>query len=654
MSGIIGIFKRDGFPVKTLVSPSSQQKIKSEGVYGYNLWNAGSVRLGQALFFNKKDQTHFERFPFIDTECGIVFIVEARLDNRNELISECGLQRISSTISDRELVFCVYRRWKEKAPSRILGDWSFAAWHITERKLFLARDHLGMTSLYYYLNEKIFAFSSSRNTLLALNIVPLEIDELHLAKVLTISPGYDDHTNHKYIKSLLPAHTITLTSAHSKLDCYWRMENISELRLRKKEDYIHRFKILFDHAVETRLKSREEEEEKQQGFNEPEIAATLSGGLDSGSVVVTAAQILIKKGNRIKAFTSIPIYETDKYIDPQEWVGNELKLAQATARKAKNVDLYPITSLDLSPIQAIRQALFILNEPGPFACNLFWLLAMRKSAQAHKCKILLHGTMGNYGISWNGSPFSQSILFQMRHFGIKQYIKESIKRYVPTSLLASYRNIRLAKSNWWQFSAIHPDFATRIKLLDHMINSPYSAFSSASPEPLKQRLGYILSSDLGAIPTEISAFYGMESRDPTADIRLLEFILSVPDHIFIDPNTGLDRWLIREAMKDRLPEEVRLNHRKSYQYADIVPRLRASSLEVENTLNELQQGAASAYLDVSYLYKIWDMIKYKDNMETLSKAGNIFTLGIMTGLWVNNFYNGNNINSYPEFNLARS
>ena len=105
----------------------------------------------------------------------------------------------------------------------------------------------------------------------------------------------------------------------------------------------------------------------------------------------------------------------------------------------------------------------------------------------------------------------------------------------------------------------------------------------------------------------------------------------------MDPVTGLDRWLIRAAMKDRLPDEVRLNRRRGRQAADLVPRLRACAAEVEAALDELQRGPAAAYIDVTYVREVWQLIQTQDTPEASNKAISILTRGIMAGLFVNEF-----------------
>lgn len=127
-------------------------------------------------------------------------------------------------------------------------------------------------------------------------------------------------------------------------------------------------------------------------------------------------------------------------------------------------------------------------------------------------------------------------------------------------------------------------------------------------------------------------------RDPTADARVLAFTFSIPDHVFIDPRSGTDRWLIREAMKGRLPDEVRLNRDRGRQAGDLVPRLRACAGEVETALDELARGPAAEYVDVVYMRQAWQTIRTEDTSEAFIKSFTILCRGIMAGLFVNDFY----------------
>ncbi|MBF0545100.1 MAG: asparagine synthetase B [Candidatus Riflebacteria bacterium] len=629
MSGIYGIFKRDGSPVEPLTFETMRRAMAEWGPDGGDSWLDGCLGLGQARMFSTPE-AHYERFPCVDPSSGLLFASAARLDNRDELLVECGLSQSDAlTIGDGELLRQTYLRWGEDCVKWIYGDWSFAAYHPSERKLFLARDHFGNTSIYYYTDFRTFVFASSRKAILALNLAPKEMDELFLAQVLMAWPAYHgEQTVHKSIKRLPPAHCLTVTPERLDNCCFWRMEETSELRLPRHSDYVEAFKGVFEKAVKARFRTSEKSKERQ-------IAVTLSGGLDSGLVAAVAARLLHSEGKRLKAFTSAPLFDGNVYVGPQRFA-DELPFARATALQAGNIDLYPFNSESISPIQSIRKKLEIENEPSHGAGNSFWIQALMENVRDSGCSILLTGQNGNAGISWTGDVFSQSLAYQLRYFGGKRWLKEAVKRCAPSAFLRVYRKMFMAKNESWQFSAIHPDFARRLNLLEQMLESSNSSFAKKGTS-LEQRFSILMPgcSNGGAMWAESAMAYGLEVRDPTADVRVLAFTLSVPDHVFIDPRTGLHRWLIREAMKGYVPDEVRLNRKRGRQAADLIPRLRRFASDVEAALDELSQGPSAAYVDVNYMGQVWQMVQTQDTPDAFHKSLTVLMRGILAGLFVN-------------------
>ena len=72
--------------------------------------------------------------------------------------------------------------------------------------------------------------------------------------------------------------------------------------------------------------------------------------------------------------------------------------------------------------------------------------------------------------------------------------------------------------------------------------------------------------------TNLSLKYSLWDRDPTNDLRVAKFCMSLPDHQFVQQ--GYDRSLVRRATKGYLPEEIRLNQKtRGVQGADAIPRM---------------------------------------------------------------------------------
>ena len=83
------------------------------------------------------------------------------------------------------------------------------------------------------------------------------------------------------------------------------------------------------------------------------------------------------------------------------------------------------------------------------------------------------------------------------------------------------------------------------------------------------------------------AAYGLEVRDPTQDRRVIELCLAIPNEQY--QRGGVDRWLIRRAMRGYLPDEVRLNTMRGLQAADLGQRVLDNRSEFEAALARMEQ-----------------------------------------------------------------
>jgi len=107
----------------------------------------------------------------------------ARLDNRAELVEALGFSSDDAPrLSNGNLVGLAFDRWGEEVCSYLQGDWAMAAWDARERRLLLARDAFGSSSLYFHEGKGFIAFASSLKALLALPGVVKEPDRLRLAR----------------------------------------------------------------------------------------------------------------------------------------------------------------------------------------------------------------------------------------------------------------------------------------------------------------------------------------------------------------------------------------------------------------------------------------------------------------------------------------
>ncbi|MEZ4590937.1 MAG: asparagine synthase-related protein [Chloroflexota bacterium] len=617
MSGICGLFQRDGSPV----DPADLQKMMNGmahwGPDGRSQIISGSVGLGQLLLHNTP-QAHQEQLPR-QTASGLLLTAEARLDNRPDLYRQLNIPNTEQeTITDSQLIELAYEKWGEACPDQLIGDWSFAVWHPQTQRLFLARDQYGNTSVYYYQDAARFAFASSREALLALG-VPRRLNELYLAQVLISWSAYHGETSIDLdIMRLPPAHTITVTREKTAVHQYWRLEDTAELRLPNFEAYVEGFLEVFEAAVVARLRS-----------SKP-VGVTLSGGLDSGSVTALAARALHQQGKRLPAFTSVPIYDVANTVGKMRF-GDETKFAQETASFHPNIDHYLLDSATISPIEGVRRILAIRNEPGHAGANFYWIADMLQTAQEQGVGTLLTGQGGNATISWTGAPDLISPLARFKYQGWKA----GIKQFLPLFILRALHHRRLLANNWVN-SAIQPEFARRLNLAEKM--SAAVGTDISLPEtyrhPRDMRYDIIKPghSIMGTIWAEIGAGFGMEVRDPTIDKRVLSYTIAVPDAFFVAAD-GADRRLIRTAMRGLLPDEVRLNPKRGRQAADLGQRLANSGDEVERVLAEVSKSGATSYVDLGKLQGAWQAIQTETSLQSTTKGGTILLRGLNSAMF---------------------
>ena len=630
MSGIFGILNRSGAPLPLSTLEGMARSLAPWEGHTVHIWQGATVGLGVATLRSTPESGN-QCLPRSNPASGIAFAASGRIDNRADLAGRLDLSPGElAKLSDGELMLQAYLQWGTQVTHHFLGDWALAAWDPSTQTLFLARDRFGTTSLFYHADAHHFVFAPTRQVLLNLNLFAVELDELYLAQVLVAWPAYHgERTIHRPIRRLPPAHTLTVTPETLAVQQYWRMEDVSDLRWSKRRDYVDAFTEIFDEAVRARVRAPDD----ASG-----IGVTLSGGLDSSSVTATAAMILQEQNRRVAAFVSVPLTDASAFTGNR--FGDEYPFAAATARFAGNVDLHPVLARTMSPVGGVRRQLEILNEPSHGAGNAYWILEIERMARAERVRVLLTGQQGNGGVSWRGDLLSQPISAQFRLMSVAEWVKAQCaaikEKFWYTEFFKKSRYRQEQRAQWHRRSAIRLDFAERMDILEQRLSDPLDMPPRNAREN-RYRILQPARSTVGAIYAELGAAYGLEIRDPTADVRVIQFALSVPDEIFIDPDNGTNRWLIREAMKGRLPEEVRLNRRRGRQAADIVPRLRASAGEVEDALAELEDGHSATYLDVAYMREVWEQVKAKDSPDARRKAATVLLRGIGTGLFVNQF-----------------
>src|SRR5579859_3905078 len=153
MSGIVGLWNRDGRPVEADVLARMSATLAHRGPDGEGHRLIGDVGLACRHLRVTPEETG-EIQPLVGAS-GTALVMDGRLDNRDELASALHAPR---TASDAALALDAYGRWSEEFAAHLVGDFAIAVFDVERHRLVLARDAIGIRPLYYHEGRHFLAF----------------------------------------------------------------------------------------------------------------------------------------------------------------------------------------------------------------------------------------------------------------------------------------------------------------------------------------------------------------------------------------------------------------------------------------------------------------------------------------------------------------
>jgi asparagine synthase (glutamine-hydrolysing) len=554
MSGIAVIWNRDGRPVDRAQLVQMTQLMKHRGPDGERHWFQGPVAIGHRAL-NTTPESGSDRLPLPDEASGLCLTFDGRIDNREELKSLLDMAG-ADAITDAELILGAYRKWGEDCPEHLLGDFAFAIWDERRKRLFCARDFLGVRPLFHAILGDTFVCASEVQALFALPGLKRELNlPVVSARLLRKCIEFDD-TLYLGISRLPVAHCLTVTRESIRLRRYWDIDPARETRYRSDDQYAEHFRELFFQSVRGRMRS-----------SEP-IAAMLSGGLDSSSIV-SVAQV-IRKEQKIDQ----PDFQTFSMVFDRLSLCDERPFINEVVRKSGAKANFHVGDRNLDEAAIARRGIYpgLLYSPqGMFLGEMF------KGIKARKFPVLLDGTGGDE-LAGNGFYHLSELMLGGKWLSLSALVREYAANYkmsawrlffghvlrpsIPVSVKRVYRLFipRDEMSN--SFARLVREDALERTGARERIEHP--AKIPDFLEPMLADMYEAIFTGWGPVLTEwyelLVSFAGIELRQPFRDKRLLEFALSLPpSQLWRD---GRSRIAFRNAMKDLLPEKVLLRRGK--------------------------------------------------------------------------------------------
>jgi asparagine synthase (glutamine-hydrolysing) len=606
MTAIAGLWFFDG---RSDTADCCARMLMAQKLYGPDdgaQWSDGHVALGLRLL-RVLPEDAFDRQPLLGGGGRFALVADIRLDNRDELIEALGISASQARgLCDAAILLAAFERWDEACLERIVGDYAFAVWDSARQRIILARDPLGFRSLHYHRGNKFFAFASMPKGLHALREIPYVPDEERIAEFLILLPETGPKSFFVGIERVEPGHLVSVTASGVTTRRHWKPSE-SSIKLSRPEDYAEALRHLLDQAVRCRLRGN------------GDLVANLSGGLDSGAVVATAARLLAPTGRKLIAFTAAPREGYDGPA-PRDCISDEAAHAAATAALYPNVEHILVRNTGRSPLDDLDRTFFLCDRPVFNLCTTGLSYDMGDVARRRNLRVLLGAGFGNYGLSLSGIQLLPELLVSGRWVHLLKEARALVASrrlrwrgvfantfgpWCPSMLWTWLNKIAhgyaLEIGSYTSYTAINP---RRFADLDLQGRARALGLDLAyRPSKNGSRLQGLYSLDPGNFCKGTMGGWQLDFRDPTADVRLLEFCLAVPNEQLL--RNGVPRALARQALADRLPKEVLQERRRGMQVVDWHENLTAVRSRVADELDRIAAcPAATRALDLPRLRRL--------------------------------------------------
>jgi asparagine synthase (glutamine-hydrolysing) len=557
MSAIVGILHRDGKPVEPNLLRAMADTLRHRGPDWEHSWLEGAVGLGNRMLWTTKSSC-LEQMPSWDAGHDTIITADCRLDNREDLWRMLGRQGIpGEEVTDSALILLAYARWGEKCPRYLLGDFAFAIWDRPQRKLFCARDPLGVKPFYYHCSDHLFLFASEIKGILKDVRIDRELDEAWIGDYLIDRWTDKTHTIYRSIRRLEPAHTLQLDERDVRMERYWALDPEREVRYKADEEYFEEFRSLFYEAVRCRMKSVYP------------VGSMLSGGLDSSSITCVARALSNSDGSLHSfsaVFPSIPQCDESAYI--------QTVLAQ------DGLQSHCLDASVVGTLHEYKRKLWHLDQPlTGYNSHMGWFLL--DHARAKGIRVVLDGTDGDSTVSYgtgyyrdlaragqwgtllsearalrrmHGSPVWVPFMQGIWRFGLSPRIPEGIKQIRRAIRLPFLRNAssRPMEDPFWNW--LDSEFIRRNSLREKREKAEVENRSQTSQEGHWKQMNSSRIPLLLELQDHRAAAFGIEQRLPFCDRRLVEYCLAIPTGL--KSHQGFDRYIMRQALRDVLPQGI--------------------------------------------------------------------------------------------------
>ena len=515
-----------------------------------------------------------------------------------EELSNVGYVFNSKT--DTEVVLAAYDYWGEECVQYFNGMWSFAIYDKKSEKVFMSRDRFGIKPFYFKRTSSQFLFGSEIKQLL--NNEKNKGNESIILDYLIL--GYEEHTSDSFFDGVnkLPAgHNMIYSTKDNTFQTkpYYTLDEKDLDPLHSIEDAVNEYKSTFLSSIELRLRS------------DVKVGSSLSGGLDSSSIVTLASKeyFLQTKQN----FNAYHI----NYIENQK--KSELSFVKEL-NEVLPLNLCVINVDDDDIVDKIDQVIKVQEEPFGGPSVILQNILMEK-VKEENCPVLLDGQGGDetllgyeryyVEIFWS-LPFFSKFSFFFEVVRKSKLNTLSFAKYIIYFKIKWIRKQRVIRQNKGLYN--DKTITSWKKSLNNKIKVFSSVFELQKNELFSLQLPHLLKyEDKNAMS------YSIETRVPFVDHRNVETALSIDSELKI--KNGWSKYILRKIMdkimpdslvwrKDKIGFELDEDHFFKTIEKEFFELLIESEI-AKKLLNKNQNADSLSRLSTRHKWRLYNLIKWE-------------------------------------------
>lgn len=333
-----------------------------------------------------------------------------------------------------------------------------------------------------------------------------------------------------------------------------------------------------------------------------DVAATLSGGLDSSMVVGTAAKLLHPEGRTIHALTSVPLPGAIERRD--NWIVSDGPDAEQMCREVPGLTWTGVVNAGkVLPLETLFPTFERTWRPILNPSNTTWITELVGRAGALSAPLLLTGATGNGPFSRDRAGVVRTLLRQHRYGAL---LREPMRRHAAGGVSwgrmmrslageVGLGRLRPARAPSIPLAAAMPVCADR---MDERRSRLLTRFDRPR-DPQKLWVDLVLrDASMALVGQDLSETVWWS--DPLCDPQVVTLALRLPSEAWLQG--GVSRGLAREAARGIVPDHIRLRHTRGAQSADLAQVLRGRKQAYRDALDILRASqAAGEFIDLNGL-----------------------------------------------------